>query len=194
MADPVGLVRLTAKQIGPQAQANARPKIYVIAAADLVNLRSDFSGGSVIEDGNSPKGQRKIVLYEKPRQVSLKINVTHGVTTGIEDDDMALAVTAAGSVLTAATDLNKYYNKITALTTATADGVQLPNPAAIGQVCVVNNGGSAGLEVFPHGASAFIDKAASGVNATIGVGRVIHYVASSIGASGVWQSATDEDT
>jgi len=193
MADPVGLVRLTAKQIGPEANALPRPKIYVIAAADLVNLRKDGSGGSVIEDGNSPKGQRKIVLYEKPRQVSLKINVTHGVTTGIEDDDMDLGITAAGSVLTAGTDLTKYYNKITALTATTVAAVVLPAPVASGDVCVINNGGSAAASVFPHGASAYIDSEASGAVKALAAGRTMHFVASSIGASGVWQSALDED-
>lgn len=194
MADPIAMVRLTARRIGPQSGDLTKPKVYNVLASDIKNLRSDGAGGAVFEDAGASriKGQRKIQVYENPSQIRQNINLLQGVSTGLLDTDFDLAVSAAGSVLTAATDLTKHFNKITHLTTGSADGVQLPAPAAIGDVVIILNTVAASADVFPHTASAFIDTGASGVPKGVLPGKAVHFVAKSTGNTGVWHSALDE--
>lgn len=183
------LFPVTAKKDGPQGSSNlATSKVVYLTENDLeAPIPNKTSGqGCVVKIGSAKK---KIELRESA--LDLKTAMVEGVSTNPYTSDNAdLAVSAAGSVLTAATDLTKYLNKITALTTGTADGVQLPAPSDRNIVVVVNSG-SAALDVFPHSASAFIGSGASGAAYSVAVGERKHFYTDETGDTATWKVATD---
>lgn len=73
-------------------------------------------------------------------------------------------ITAAGTVITDATDLEHDFNVIT--TAAASTGVQLPD-WPVGSVVEVHNHGAQTVNVFPHSASGTIQSGGGGSAQTI---------------------------
>jgi hypothetical protein len=86
--------------------------------------------------------------------------------------------------------MTKYYNKVTAATADSADGVKLPAPSVNDHVVVVN-GTSVPVEVFPHGASAEINSGGSGGSVTLAAFSRLHFVTNETGVSANWRTAQD---
>jgi hypothetical protein len=182
-------VPVTARKIGPSEGLLTRPKVFYLTQEDIKKIER-FTGGCAIFLKYA-RG-KKVELYESPLDVQTALAVgatTNPYTAGNQD----LAVSAAASVLTGATVLSKYLNKVTAATADTANSLRLPAPSNR-NVCVIINGTSVPLKVFPHGASAYVDNGASGASKAIpGFGRM-HFATPAIttaGASAVWKSAKD---
>jgi hypothetical protein len=181
---------LTAKRIGPSDRDRSRAKVFYLTDKDIKTLEADVDDGGTVILLDVPKAL-KIKVAESPNDVETALQA--GLSTNPYVADNFTAVTAAGSVLTAATDLLKYLNSVTAVTADTADGLQLPPPSQR-DVCVVINGTSVPVEVFPNSASAFIDAGASGASKTLKAFQRLHFYTeptTTAGASARWKTARD---
>ena len=188
----MGQVPVTARKIGPSTGNLTRPKVFYLSETDIKRLEPNRgSAGGCAIFLNYGRG-KKVELYESP--IDVKTALLDAVSTNIYTaHNVDLAVSAAGSVLTAATVLAKYVSKVTAATATTANGVRLPAPSDR-NVCVIVNGTTAALRVFPNSASAYIDNGASGASASIPVGGRKHFATdatTTAGASARWKSARD---
>jgi hypothetical protein len=76
-------------------------------------------------------------------------------------DEVGLAISAAGTIITDATDLTKHVNVIT--TCASNAGVQLPD--SYGWYYVENAGSNAG-KIWPHSASGTLNSGSAGASIT----------------------------
>lgn len=194
MADDVVLCRLTLRSRSPKEGDLTRPKIFNILGSDIKDLKRNFgAGGSVFQFNWKQNGQSKAEVYENPSQVRLNINLTNGVTGGLYDSDKNLGVAGAGTDLAGATQLAAYFNKVSAVTATTADGVKLLASPSIGDVVVVLNNASAAVDCFPNTATSKIDSLAVSAVKSVPVGESIHFVCKTGGASAVWNSAQDEN-
>jgi hypothetical protein len=195
MANEITICRLTAKKTSPSAEDLTRPEIFDVKANDLRNIRRNKGEyGSVFEKGFKPAGQSSVQVYETPSQIRANINLTAGVTGGLYDaGEINLGVAGAGSTLAAATQLATYFNKVSAVTATSADGVKLGASPSIGDVMVVLNAASAAVDVFPNTATSWIDNLAVSAVKSVAVGQSVHFVCKVAGASAQWQSATDEN-
>ena len=82
------------------------------------------------------------------------------------------AVTAAGTVITDATDLVASNNYIS--TAAASSGVQLPSVPLGDSLCVYNGGANA-VKVYPHSSTGTINSAAAGVAVTCPVNTLMTF-------------------
>ena len=186
------IVPVTARRIGPSAEDLTRAKVFYLPEEDIKEIvanRGDKKGAVIFR--HAARGG-KIEVYESVLDV--KTAQAEGASTNPYIGHNYAAITAAGSNITAAADLSKYLHKITAATAGSADGVQLPAPSARNVVVVVN-GTSVPVEVFPNGASAYIDDGASGASKTLPAFTRMHFYTpptTGDGASAVWKTALDE--
>lgn len=184
------IVPLTAKKIGASAANLSRAKVFYLPEDDIKSIQADLvNKGAVIKLKDRAT---KIEVYESVMDV--KTGQAEGASTNPYIASNYTAVTAAGSVITSATDLTRYLNRVTAATADSADGVQLPPPSDRNVVVVVN-GTSVPVEVFPNGASSYIDSGASGASKTLGAFKRLHFYTEPTtgnGASAVWKTAIDE--
>ncbi len=189
------VVPLTARRDGPSAVDLSRPKVVYITDDDIKSITrigKASTGGCAIILNSS---RRKIELFESPANVRAALQA---VTTDPYTTDDFGSITAAGSVLTAATaaQLSRYVTRVTAATVNSNDSVMLPPPSTGKNVVVVINGSTTPLRVFPHSASAFIDGAASGAAELVPVGQRRHfatYPVTTAAASAIWKTALDKD-
>lgn len=183
------LFPVTAKKDGPQGSSNLnRSKVVYLSEDDVLGVIPNKTAklGCVVKIGATRK---KIELRESV--LDFKTAMVEGVSTNpYTGNNAALAVTAAGSVLSTATVLSRYLNKITALTANTADGVRLPAPSAR-NILVLQNGGSAAADVFPNSASAFIESGASGAAYSVEAGARKHFYTDETGDTATWKVAND---
>lgn len=82
------------------------------------------------------------------------------------------AVSAAGTVITDATDLDASNNYIS--TAAASSGVQLPS-VPLGDSVLVYNGGANPVKVYPHDASSTINSASAGVAVSCPVNTLMSF-------------------
>ena len=82
------------------------------------------------------------------------------------------SVSAAGTVITDATDLTASNNLIT--TAAASSGVQLPS-VPLGDSVMVYNGGANAVKVYPHATTAQINSAAVGVGVTLPINTLMQF-------------------
>jgi len=193
MADKSVQIRLTAKRIGPAKADLSRPKVYNVNSLFIGDLAKAGTGSVFKETGNRRTGTHKVEVYETPSQVRLNENVSKGITDGIYDLDKNLGVAGAGTDLAGATQLAAYFNKVSAVTATTADGIKLLATPTVGQTCIVVNAASAAVDVFPNTATSKIDNQAVSAVKSVAVGQAIHFVCSVAGASATWKSAIDEN-
>lgn len=184
-------VPVTAKRIGPSTGDLTRSRVFYLTEEEIKKIEPRVGNKGCVIFLKQNRG-KKVELHETA--LDLKTAFAEGVSTNPYTAGNAdLAVSAAGSVLTAATTLSKYLNRITAATATSADSVKLPAPSSR-NVCVIINGTSVPIDVFPNGASAFIDSGASGASKVLpAFGRLHFYTPATTGAgaSAVWKTATD---
>lgn len=185
------IVPLTARKIGPSDVALSRAKVFYLPEEDIQKLEIHKARKACVIFSKNIRS-KKLEVYESVLDV--KTAQAEGASTNPYIGNNAdLAVTAAGSVLTAGTALSKYLNKVTAATATTGAALKLPPPSDR-NVCVIINGTSVPLSVFPNGASASIDGAASGVVKALGAFRRMHFYCEPTtgnGASAAWKTAID---
>lgn len=99
-----------------------------------------------------------------PTSRAIALGVAPEAASVLQQMSVATGITAAGTVITDATDLSAEYNVIG--TAAASTGVQLPD-WPIGTVIYVKNSGANTVNVFPHSATGNINSAGAGTAQTI---------------------------
>lgn len=187
MANEIAVFPVTARRKGPSAEDLGRAQVFYVPRIDGLSAGKD--GGATIRTGGE-RAALKVETYESRLDI---MTAQLGAAASANPFTSANygAVSAAGSNLSGATQLGRYLNVVSAATADSADGVKLPSPSSR-NVLVLINGTSVPVEVFPHGASAFIDSGASGASKTLpAYGRLHFYTDPDAGASGVWRTAED---
>ncbi|MGC3945341.1 MAG: hypothetical protein QM762_12645 [Chryseolinea sp.] len=179
------VIALTAKVIDGQTLSTPRV-VYLQEDAIQISMPTKASRlTKVVETlGNRTK---TYFVYEKSMQIEAQRNPAS--TDVLVKQQIALAITAAGTAQGNGVALTKYFNEITTIGAAATEAVVLP-AATVGKVVVVLNNDASGdaAKVFPA-VGEFINAQLVNTVLSIAAGDRVHFVC--VDTAGKWITATD---